>query len=89
MVARLSCVEIGRRRTVRNSDIINCPPAFAQTPGPSFDCGRIGRRIRSGPNANASRSLLHWDAGEGFASVRIFAQDRAGGPSCADAGKRF
>jgi hypothetical protein len=44
---------------------------------------------RMGPNGTASRSLLHWDAAEGFASVRIFAQDRAGGPSCADAGTRF
>jgi hypothetical protein len=44
---------------------------------------------RMDPNRSESRSLLHWDAAEGFASVRIFAQDRAAGPSCADAGKRF
>jgi len=41
------------------------------------------------PVSATSRSLLHWDAAEGYASLRIFVQDVAGSPSCADAGKRF
>jgi hypothetical protein len=40
------------------------------------------------PSAPQSRALLHWNAAEGFASLRLFAQDGAS-PSCADAGKRF
>ncbi len=36
-----------------------------------------------------SRSLLHWQAGEGFASLRVFARTAARSPSCADAGRRF
>jgi hypothetical protein len=35
-----------------------------------------------------TRSLLHWEAAEGFASLRVFAQ-ASGSPTCADAGKRF
>jgi hypothetical protein len=40
-------------------------------------------------DADASRSLLHWAAADGFASLRVLAQDRAGSPSCGDAGTRF
>jgi hypothetical protein len=50
---------------------------------------RLPADQRMDPNRGESRSLLHWKAAEGFASVRIFARDRAGSPSCADAGKRF
>jgi hypothetical protein len=41
------------------------------------------------PDADSSRSLLHWEAADGFASLRVLAQDRAGSPSCGDAGTRF
>jgi hypothetical protein len=41
------------------------------------------------PGAATSRSLLHWQAAGGYASLRIFAQDAAGSPSCAEAGTRF
>jgi len=41
------------------------------------------------PGAATSRSLLHWQAAGGYASLRLFAQDAAGSPSCADAGTRF
>jgi len=41
------------------------------------------------PGAATSRSLLHWQVAGGYASLRIFAQDAAGSPSCADAGTRF
>jgi hypothetical protein len=51
--------------------------------------GRLPKDQQVDPNADDSRALLHWDAAEGFASVRVFAQDRAASPSCADAGKRF
>lgn len=44
---------------------------------------------RIDPGSATSRSLLHWDAAEGYASLRIFVQDVAGSPSCADAGRRF
>ena len=40
------------------------------------------------PNAGSSRSLLHWAAAEGFASLRIVARD-GGSPSCAEAGTSF
>jgi hypothetical protein len=51
--------------------------------------GRLPKDQQIDPTAAESRALLHWDAAEGFASVRVFAQDRAASPSCADAGKRF
>lgn len=41
------------------------------------------------PGAATSRSLLHWQVAGGYASLRIFAQDATGSPSCADAGTRF
>jgi hypothetical protein len=50
---------------------------------------RLPADQRIDPGSATSRSLLHWDAAEGYASLRIFVQDLAGSPSCADAGKRY
>jgi hypothetical protein len=51
--------------------------------------GRLPADQQIDPAASESRSLLHWAAAEGFASVRIFAQRATGSPSCGDAGGRF
>jgi hypothetical protein len=50
---------------------------------------RLSADQRIDPAATTSRSLLHWQAAGGYASLRIFAQDAAGSPSCAEAGTRF
>jgi hypothetical protein len=39
-------------------------------------------------DARVSRSLLHWDIGEGYASLRIFRQTGSR-PTCSDAGTAF
>jgi hypothetical protein len=51
--------------------------------------GRLPADQQIDPAAPESRSLLHWAAAEGFASVRIFAQRATGSPSCRDAGSRL
>ena|GEM_PF-6294274 len=50
---------------------------------------RLPADQRIDPGAATSRSLIHWQVAGGYASLRIFAQDAAGSPSCADAGTRF
>jgi len=50
---------------------------------------RLPADQRIDPGAATSRSLLHWQVAGGYASLRIFAQNVAGSPSCADAGTRF
>jgi hypothetical protein len=44
--------------------------------------GRVADDQRIDPAAPETRTLLHWSAAEGFASVRIFARDATSSPSC-------
>jgi hypothetical protein len=44
--------------------------------------GRVAADQRIDPAATETRTLLHWSAAEGFASIRIFARGAASSPSC-------